>query len=296
VLDLNSPRWSELRHAFGSAQDVPELLRALEAESEPHYSAELFQTRDNPTPWEQVYSKLCHQGSLYSATFAAFPHIVDIAEKDGLGKQEETLLLAGEIRVNGIVDDEVPKDLVPDFERALISVRGWSLRVVRQVELTDRFTLPYLLKSFGGLRYPGSVHVQCLDRLADDEPEIEIDSCPQCDQYILVTLGAKRLTTMALDTRGHVVEQSARHTIPERTSYAERLALGKELLDSEEPLWSKLETPNVLAALAMERNNSVLAARILDLDLAINCPHCGHSFEISEAIEGVDEASELDDY
>jgi uncharacterized protein YbaR (Trm112 family) len=295
MLDLNSSRWSELRHAFGPAQDVPELLRALATESEPRYSRDLSQTTDNPTPWEQVYTKLCHQGSLYSATFAAFPHMVDIAENDGLGKQKETLLLAGEIEVNGTVDDEVPKDLIADFEQALIRVRGWSLNVVRKIELNDRFTLPHLLQSFGALRCPRSIYVQCLDRLIDGQAEIEIDSCPQCDEYILVALGENRLTTVAVDARGHVIEQSARHTTPDRTSYAARFAAGRELLeDSEDPLWSKLDTPDVLAALAVERNDVALANRILDLDSAIVCPHCGLSFEIREGIEDGDEDSAND--
>jgi len=283
MLDLNSSRWSELRHAYGPAHDVPDLLRALAAESDPRYSDDISQARENPTPWEQVHSKLCHQSSLYSATFAALPHIVDIAEKDGLGKQKETLLLVGEIEVNGTVDDEIPKDLLPDFQSALIRVRGWSLSVVRKTEVTDRFTLPYLLQSFGGLRYPRSFHVQCLERLTGGDAEIEIDSCPRCDEYILVSIGEKRLTTVAVDARGHVIEQSAKHTIPDRTSYAERLVTGKEQLDaSEDPLWSEQETPNVLAALAMERNDVALATRILDLDSMIVCPHCGLSFEIRE--------------
>lgn len=40
MLDLNSSRWSELRHAYGTAEHVPDLLRALAAETEPRYSDE----------------------------------------------------------------------------------------------------------------------------------------------------------------------------------------------------------------------------------------------------------------
>ncbi len=92
MLDLESPRWSELRHAYGRADNVPNLIRALAAEQEPRYSNDLDHARTNPTPWEEVYSKLCHQYSVYSATYAAFPHIVEIAEADGLAKQRETLI------------------------------------------------------------------------------------------------------------------------------------------------------------------------------------------------------------
>jgi rubredoxin len=58
-------------------------------------------------------------------------------------------------------------------------------------------------------------------------------------------------------------------------------------------LWSELETPNVLAALALERNEVALATRILDLDSTIVCPHCGLSFEIREGFR--DEDEDLDD-
>jgi hypothetical protein len=160
------------------------------------------------------------------------------------------------------------------------------LDVVRQTEITDRFTLPYLIQSFGGLRYPESFFVQCLDRLTDDDSEIEIDSFPQCEEYILVVLTANRLMTVATDSRGHVIEDSARHTIPDRASYADRFAAGKERLEeSEDPLWSPLETPDVLAALAVEKGVTALAIRILDLESSVVCPHCGLQFEIREGVE-----------
>jgi hypothetical protein len=57
-------------------------------------------------------------------------------------------------------------------------------------------------------------------------------------------------------------------------------------------LWSAPETPDVLAALAVERNDVALANRILDLDSMIVCPHCGLSFEISEGLQRSDDDSD----
>lgn len=73
MIELNSPRWLEFSHAYGDASDIPALLRQLpttEQKSLDDYRAE---------PWFSLWSALCHQGNIYPATYAAVPHIVDIA-------------------------------------------------------------------------------------------------------------------------------------------------------------------------------------------------------------------------
>jgi hypothetical protein len=69
LLDLDTRRWAELKHAYGSGADIPPLLRQLRAfppvtdlRSEPYFS---------------LWSALCHQGDVYSASYAAVPHVVD---------------------------------------------------------------------------------------------------------------------------------------------------------------------------------------------------------------------------
>ncbi len=67
MLSLSSPRWSELTHAYGSAQDVPGWLLQLE---------NLPSSEGNAEPWFSIWSALAHQGDVYSASFAAVPHVV----------------------------------------------------------------------------------------------------------------------------------------------------------------------------------------------------------------------------
>jgi hypothetical protein len=69
VLPLDSPRWNELQHAYGSASDVPLLLRSIASDPASSSSTE--------GPWFDLWSALCHQGDVYAASFAAVPHIVD---------------------------------------------------------------------------------------------------------------------------------------------------------------------------------------------------------------------------
>jgi len=67
MLDLDSPEWSTLQHAYGSASDIPDLLRQLES---------LPSSEGNMEPWFSIWSSLAHQGDVYTASFAAVPHVV----------------------------------------------------------------------------------------------------------------------------------------------------------------------------------------------------------------------------
>jgi len=69
MLELDDPRWAELRHAYGPASDTPSLLLRLDNTSISIGVEE---------PWFTLWSSLAHQGDVYSASFAAVPHIVRV--------------------------------------------------------------------------------------------------------------------------------------------------------------------------------------------------------------------------
>lgn len=68
MLALNDPRWGRLQHAYGPATDTPALLEQLQTSTGPDQG-----------PWDGLWSSLCHQGDVYSASYAAVPHIVATA-------------------------------------------------------------------------------------------------------------------------------------------------------------------------------------------------------------------------
>jgi hypothetical protein len=70
-LSLDDPRWQELKHAYGSAADIPGLLEVLREEST---------EEERKEAWEEVWSALCHQETVYEATYAAVPHLVEVAK------------------------------------------------------------------------------------------------------------------------------------------------------------------------------------------------------------------------
>ena len=74
MLALDDPAWKQLTHAYGSATDIPDLLRALAASPRP--------LAPDAEPWFSLWSSLCHQGVAYEASYAAVPHIVRIATEE----------------------------------------------------------------------------------------------------------------------------------------------------------------------------------------------------------------------
>lgn len=67
MLSLDDPLWSGLQHAYGAATDIPALLKQL---------ADLPSSDIDKEPWFSLWSALAHQGDVYSASFAAVPHVI----------------------------------------------------------------------------------------------------------------------------------------------------------------------------------------------------------------------------
>jgi HEAT repeat protein len=72
---LDDIDWSELRHAYGSASDVPALLRAL-ADGEEE-------------PLNELFGNIHHQGTVYEATSYAVPFLIEVldaneVQRDGI--------------------------------------------------------------------------------------------------------------------------------------------------------------------------------------------------------------------
>lgn len=88
MLKLDSPEWYTLRDAYGSAEKIPDLLRRL-------YANPLDKNALN-----DAWSSLCHQGTIYSASIPAIPHLVMLSTDLQLKDRLEPLLLAGCIASN----------------------------------------------------------------------------------------------------------------------------------------------------------------------------------------------------
>ena len=66
---LEAVNWAALRHAYGSAENVPWLLRQLRS-ADPKVRNDAL---------SELYSTIVHQGTRYSATAPAVPFLVELA-------------------------------------------------------------------------------------------------------------------------------------------------------------------------------------------------------------------------
>ncbi|MFF8954208.1 PBS lyase [Streptomyces sp. NPDC014894] len=100
--------WAALEHAYGPADDVPELLRGLASEDPAEREAAL----------DGMYGAVHHQGDVYDATLACIPFLLELAadpEVQDRGGIVELLTSIGGIDLDG--DDELDPD-AEDFEYA----------------------------------------------------------------------------------------------------------------------------------------------------------------------------------
>ena len=99
--------FNSLQHAYGPAGDIPALLeRARNAPAPATYRDE---------PWFSLWSSLCHQGDVDTASYAAVPELVAIAAARGAETRVawECLLLAGSIELERALPEGSPPPLIP---------------------------------------------------------------------------------------------------------------------------------------------------------------------------------------
>ena len=91
MINLDSIRWSELKHAYGDAANIPSMLKELS--SFPSY--ENYQSE----PYFSLWSALCHQGDVFTASYAALPHIIALLENYPEKAHFELFLLPASIEI-----------------------------------------------------------------------------------------------------------------------------------------------------------------------------------------------------
>lgn len=111
MLELESPRWRELRQAYGTAEDIPRLLEVLDRAND----------EERRELWFGLWSTLCHQGDVYSASYAALPHLVRLAGGWGAERAAEALHLAGAIEVGRVTPGSpaLPEDLADAYREGM---------------------------------------------------------------------------------------------------------------------------------------------------------------------------------
>jgi hypothetical protein len=166
MLSLESPQWTELTHAYGAATNIPQLLRDLET----------YPPSEDPQaePYFSLWSALCHQGTVYPASFAAMPHLVA-----ALGHRPErapwtlfSLVGAIEAARAQIDDVEFPADLAAPYFEALQKLPAIAMRAASEPwdELRCRAILGSVAAAKGHSRLSAAIEElepEVVERLLD---------------------------------------------------------------------------------------------------------------------------------
>jgi hypothetical protein len=113
MLELESPRWGELMDAYGKASDIPALLEQLKTAPP---SAD-----SRSEPWFSLWSALCHQSDVYTASYAAVPHVIAIAASKPRAERVEHINFTASVEAFRHKEKApaIPADLEMDYHASL---------------------------------------------------------------------------------------------------------------------------------------------------------------------------------
>ena len=126
---LDEIGWAELKHAYGPADDVPGLIRAL-ASTEPDERERARRT---------LYGNIFHQGNRYEATAYAVPFLARLAADPQVPQRDEIVLM---LAVMAIGYDEA-------YLPASLNIAGWRAQV-GQMRAVDPAETPRQLEAWVG--------------------------------------------------------------------------------------------------------------------------------------------------
>ncbi|MFE4976031.1 hypothetical protein ACFRAR_28490 [Kitasatospora sp. NPDC056651] len=171
-LDFRMTDWSQLSHAYGAAGDIPDLLDRIAAEP-------------NAEVWNDLWSALCHQGSVYSASFAALPWLAGTAESGNREQAVNALVLAGAI-VAGAGQWHGAGDVRSEHAAEIAIL----LRTVEQYRRTasDRAEYIHLMEAMLGFEGVVGWSEDLAWGVGNEEYEV---SCPGCEASLFIVLGER---------------------------------------------------------------------------------------------------------
>ena len=235
--------WSKLRHAYGTAEDIPGLLDQLEPDL-------LTQA------WDDLWSRLYHQGGAYPASYAALPALTQKAREWPAGDRMGPLCLAGAIVSIG--DRPYRQAYAAQITELAVLTEEALLEPGLTGDLVAYVHLLQALLAFEG----AGVWGRHLDGLLSEEYEVW---CPHCEAENFIVFAKygyfSTLDNMYMKGIG-----------------GERLRLHPADPDALEGLAKRLQT-RVLAD-----GHSDLAEKLTYVFGTAQCPACGTLFPVDQAI------------
>lgn len=122
---LDKIDWENLAHAYGSAEDVPALIRRLASAD----------SSERQVALTELYGNIWHQGTVYEASAFAVPFLIELVQNEAVQDRERILILLADLAtgnsywaVHGDLEIFKAERERPDFqeklERELSGVRS----------------------------------------------------------------------------------------------------------------------------------------------------------------------------
>jgi hypothetical protein len=168
--------WASLRDAYGSAEQVPALLAAAEQAGTSDGSA-----------WDDLWGRLCHQGTVYSASYAALPALATMCLRHTAGGYSPALYLTAAV-IASTDGPEDPASVRRRYAREIADLRPVATAYVRHA--ADDTDFIYRLEVLMAFEDAG-VWQRNLHHLANGELSAP---CPSCDEDLLVDFDGSPVT------------------------------------------------------------------------------------------------------
>ena len=238
------PNWKALRHAYGPAEDLPEILSALTPDPD-------------AAAWNDLWSRVCHQGTTYSASPAVLPFLLNVASSWNPAARVMPLSLAAAIV-------SAPKSILATYEPTVEALRTLALDTVKAPALsrTDRIYIMESVLAFAGDRLWGRI----VDHLESGEfPGV----CPACRNNPYLVIGKYGFFATA-------------------DEWVRNPNAAKTVIQPQQP--DKLTTVGSwLYRISAETSDSELGEWICYLFGNSKCPQCSQPFEIAAAITAAEQ-------
>ncbi|MBK6013412.1 hypothetical protein [Streptomyces sp. MBT53] len=244
--------WSRLTHAYGSAADLPEFFESVGDPESADWA------------WEELWSSLYHQGTVYPASFAALPALTDIAAGRRPGRHRHAIALAGAI----VAQEEQLHErgyVRAHYAAQLDELRASTLhRLTADAFEADDHTCLYPLECL--LAFEGERTWS--NRLLPASHDVE---CPSCSQSLEIDVHGDVSGTRRRDPQRRIIRLN--HRGPTLTGVAP--VAPAEL----PPLASRLH------GMAVAAGQPVAADHLTRLFGRTTCPDCAEDFSVAEQIE-----------
>jgi len=170
--------WHALQDAYGSAEAVEGLLERCDTEQ-----------RD---VWDELWSRLCHQGTVYSASYAALPRLAELARRRDPSGFVEPLFLAASI-VASTDASAVEVDVRAHYADAILELHDVAERLVQVAG--DDTDFVYRVQALIATE-DGGMWGSRLEALVDQELEVV---CRNCGEQLLISLETSPSEVRAFD-------------------------------------------------------------------------------------------------